>query len=602
MKLKDRTSFPENELWDLSALYQDREDFLRAIDKAMEDIYLFRRNYFDGLSELEDFEEAFLVLEQIYIQMSHIENYSFMPQTTDYGNEEFAQIAQTGTDFMTKARVLLSFFDDALLHAEDSILDQLEKNHHLSSYIRQAKIKKAHYLGAEREQLLTQLADTFSAPQDIYTKMRAGDFKMEDFEVDGKVYSNSFVSYENFYQNHENHLVRQKAFRSFSNGLRQHQHAAAASYLAQVKLEKEIAHLRGYDSVFDYLLAEQEVDRSMFDRQIDLIMSDFAPIAQNYLKHVAKINKLDKMTFADWKLDLDNRLNPEVSIDQAYELVMKSLKPLGEVYTKEVKNYQTERWVDFAANQGKDSGGYATDPYRVHPYVLMSWTGRLSDVYTLIHEIGHSGQFIFSDNHQSYFNTHMSTYYVEAPSTLNELLLSDYLEKAFDNPRQKRFALAHRLTDTYFHNFITHLLEAAFQRRVYTLIEEGKTFGAETLNRIMKDVLEKFWGDAIEIDDDAALTWMRQSHYYMGLYSYTYSAGLVISTVGYLNIKKDKDGAKRWLEFLKSGGSLPPLETAQIIGADISTEEPLHQTIAFLDQTVQQIMAYSEELQYDNTL
>lgn len=602
MKLKDRTSFPENELWDLSALYQDREDFLRAIDKAMEDIYLFRRNYFDGLSELEDFEEAFLVLEQIYIQMSHIENYSFMPQTTDYGNEEFAQIAQTGTDFMTKARVLLSFFDDALLHAKDSILDQLEKNHHLSSYIRQAKIKKAHYLGAEREQLLTQLADTFSAPQDIYTKMRAGDFKMEDFEVDGKVYSNSFVSYENFYQNHENHLVRQKAFRSFSNGLRQHQHAAAASYLAQVKLEKEIAHLRGYDSVFDYLLAEQEVDRSMFDRQIDLIMSDFAPIAQNYLKHVAKINKLDKMTFADWKLDLDNRLNPEVTIDQAYELVMKSLEPLGEVYTKEVKNYQTERWVDFAANQGKDSGGYATDPYRVHPYVLMSWTGRLSDVYTLIHEIGHSGQFIFSDNHQSYFNTHMSTYYVEAPSTLNELLLSDYLEKAFDNPRQKRFALAHRLTDTYFHNFITHLLEAAFQRRVYTLIEEGKTFGAETLNRIMKDVLEKFWGDAIEIDDDAALTWMRQSHYYMGLYSYTYSAGLVISTVGYLNIKKDKDGAKRWLEFLKSGGSLPPLETAQIIGADISTEEPLRQTIAFLDQTVQQIMAYSEELQDDNTL
>lgn len=602
MKLKDRTSFPENELWDLSALYQDREDFLRAIDKAMEDIYLFRRNYFDGLSELEDFEEAFLVLEQIYIQMSHIENYSFMPQTTDYGNEEFAQIAQTGTDFMTKARVLLSFFDDALLRAKDSILDQLEKNHHLSSYIRQAKIKKAHYLGAKREQLLTQLADTFSAPQDIYTKMRAGDFKMEDFEVDGKIFSNSFVSYENFYQNHENHLVRQKAFRSFSNGLRQHQHAAAASYLAQVKLEKEIAHLRGYDSVFDYLLAEQEVDRSMFDRQIDLIMSDFAPIAQNYLKHVAKINKLDKMTFADWKLDLDNRLNPEVTIDQAYELVMKSLEPLGEVYTKEVKNYQTERWVDFAANQGKDSGGYATDPYRVHPYVLMSWTGRLSDVYTLIHEIGHSGQFIFSDNHQSYFNTHMSTYYVEAPSTLNELLLSDYLEKAFDNPRQKRFALAHRLTDTYFHNFITHLLEAAFQRRVYTLIEEGKTFGAETLNRIMKDVLEEFWGDAIEIDDDAALTWMRQSHYYMGLYSYTYSAGLVISTVGYLNIKKDKDGAKRWLEFLKSGGSLPPLETAQIIGADISTDAPLRQTIAFLDQTVQQIIAYSEELQYDNTL
>ena len=153
--------------------------------------------------------------------------------------------------------------------------------------------------------------------------------------------------------------------------------------------------------------------------------------------------------------------------------------------------------------------GETDNPYRIHPYDLMSWTGRLSDVYTLIHEIGHSGQFIFSDNHQSYFNAHMSTYYVEAPSTFNELLLSDYLEQQSDDPRQKRFTLAHRLTDTYFHNFITHLLEVAFQRKVYTLIEEGETFGASRLNSIMQEVLTDFWGDAIEIDDDAALTWMR---------------------------------------------------------------------------------------------
>jgi len=193
----------------------------------------------------------------------------------------------------------------------------------------------------------------------------------------------------------------------------------------------------------------------------------------------------------------------------------------------------------------------------------------------------------------------MSTYYVEAPSTFNELLLSDYLEKQFDNPRQKRFALAHRLTDTYFHNFITHLLEAAFQRRVYSLIEEGKTFGAEQLNSIMKDVLNQFWGDAVEIDDDAALTWMRQSHYYMGLYSYTYSAGMVISTTGYLNLKNNPNGDKDWLNFLKSGGSRTPLDTAKLIGANISTAQPLRDTIQFLSDTVDQIIAYTEELNHD---
>ena len=596
MEQKHRSEFPENELWDLTALYQDQEDFLRAIEKAREDIQKFVRDYQGKLSTFEDFERAFAELEQIYIQISHIGNYGFMPQTTDFGDESFAQIAQAAMEFETEANVALSFFDDALVGADEAVLEKLGQEPHLTSAIRQAKIKKAHYLGADVEKALTNLGEVFYSPQDIYTKMRAGDFAMADFEVDGKVYKNSFVTYENFYQNHENAEIREKAFRSFSEGLRQHQKTAAAAYLAQVKSEKLLADMKGYDSVFDYLLAEQEVDRSMFDRQIDLIMNEFAPVAQKYLMHVAKVNGLEKMTFADWKLDLDSELNPEVSIDDAYDLVMKSVEPLGQEYCQEVARYKEERWVDFAANAGKDSGGYAADPYRVHPYVLMSWTGRMSDVYTLIHEIGHSGQFIFSDNHQSYFNAHMSTYYVEAPSTFNELLLSDYLERQFDNPRQKRFALAHRLTDTYFHNFITHLLEAAFQRKVYTLIEEGGTFGASKLNAIMKEVLTDFWGDAVEIDDDATLTWMRQAHYYMGLYSYTYSAGLVISTAGYLHLKNDENGARDWLELLKSGGSKTPLESAMIIGADISTDKPLRDTIQFLSDTVDQIIAYSEEL------
>ncbi|MEW4355097.1 oligoendopeptidase F [Streptococcus pneumoniae] len=597
LEQKSRDQFPEQELWDLTALYQDQEDFLRAIEKAKEDIQTFCLNYTGRLTTFTDFEAAYTEIEQIYIQMSHIGNYAFMPQTTDFGNESFAQIAQAGADFETWARVELSFFDAAVLEADETILDQLLELPHLTSEIRLAKIRKKHYLGAEVEKSLTNLREVFGSPYDIYAKMRAGDYAMEDFEIDGKVYKNSFITYENYYQNHEDATVREKSFRSFSKGLRKHQNAAAASYLAQVKSEKLLADMRGYDSVFDYLLAEQEVDRAMFDRQIDLIMTEFAPVAQKYLKHVAKVNGLEKMTFADWKLDIDNELNPEVTIADAYDLVMKSVAPLGEEYCREVARYQEERWVDFAANSGKDSGGYATDPYRVHPYVLMSWTGRMSDVYTLIHEIGHSGQFIFSDNHQSYFNTHMSTYYVEAPSTFNELLLSDYLEHQFDNPHQKRFALAHRLTDTYFHNFITHLLEAAFQRQVYTLIENGETFGANKLNSIMKEVLTQFWGDAVEIDDDAALTWMRQSHYYMGLYSYTYSAGLVLSTAGYLHLKHSETGAADWLELLKSGGSRTPLETAKLIGADISTDKPLRDTIQFLSDTVDQIITYSAELE-----
>lgn len=599
MKQQARSAYPENQLWDLTALFASPEAFEAKIAETLTAIADFADRYEGKLSTAADFTEALMAYEQLNIAISHIAAYGFMPQTTDYGNEDFAQLAAAAGNFMTKASVGLAFFDAALTGADLAVLDELEQNPHFSSAIRQAKLQKKYALSPDVEKALTNLREVFTSPEDIYSKMRAGDYAMESFEVDGKTYENGFVLYENFYQNHEDAGVREASFRSFSAGLRKHQNAAAAAYLAKVKSEKLLADMRGYATVYDYLLAGQEVDRTMFDRQIDLIMNEFGPVAQKYLKHVAKVNGLEKMTFADWKLDIDNELNPEVSIADAYDLTMQACAPLGEEYLAAVRPFNHERWVDYAPNTGKESGGYANDPYRIHPYILMSWTGRMSDVYTLVHEIGHAGQFIFSDQNQSYFNAHMSTYFVEAPSTLNELLLSDLLENQFDNPRQKRFALAHRLTDTYFHNFITHLLEAAFQRQVYDLIEEGKTFGAETLNAIMKDVLTQFWGDAVEIDDDAALTWMRQSHYYAGLYSYTYSAGLVISTAGYLNIKNNPAGAEQWMDLLKSGGSKTPLDSALIIGADISTDKPLRDTITFLDDTVEQIIAYSAQLGQD---
>ena len=153
------------------------------------------------------------------------------------------------------------------------------------------------------------------------------------------------------------------------------------------------------------------------------------------------------------------------------------------------------------------------------------------------------------------------------------------------------------LTNTYYHNFVTHLLEAAFQREVYKLIDNGEGFDGDRLCEIKKAVLKKFWGDAVEIDDDAALTWMRQSHYYMGLYPYTYSASLTISTQAYLKIKEQGQPAiDAWLKFLKFDNCPAPIEAAKIAGVDITTDEPLKNTIKFLDETVDRIAELTKEL------
>ncbi|KGH69861.1 oligoendopeptidase F [Oenococcus oeni S25] len=597
-ELKARSEFEERYKWDLSPLFADENAFLRAISDSLDQIKAFQKNFDGHLHSLEDFQRALKVYEQLGIEIDQIANYGFMPQTSDFSDEKFGEIAHAAQDFVTKSDVALSFWKDALINADDQILKEINKNPNYAELVRKTRLDKKSYLGNTVEKTIANLQSALNTPYDVYTKLRAGDYHMQDFQVDGKIYKNSFVAYENFYQNDENAEIREKSFRSFSTGLRENQNAAAAAYLNQVTNEKVLATMHGYDSVFDYLLAPQEVDRTMFDRQIDLIMNDFAPVAQKYLKHVAKVNGLSKMTFADWKLDLDSELNPEASIEDGYSYVMKATAKLGDEYTKTIEPFLKDRWVDFPANTGKDSGGYTKFPYRVHPFILMSWTGRLSDVYTLIHEIGHAGQGALSAKNQSYYNYEPSTYYVEAPSTFNELLLSDYLENRSDDPRTKRFALSHRLSDTYFHNFITHLTEAAFQREVYTIIDQGASFNAEKLNQIMKKVLSSFWGDAVEIDDDAALTWMRQAHYYMGLYSYTYSAGLTISTQGFINLKNNpENGRKSWLDFLKLGGSKAPIAAAKTAGVDVTSDQPLKNTIQFLSDTVDKIIAYTKQIE-----
>ena len=204
----------------------------------------------------------------------------------------------------------------------------------------------------------------------------------------------------------------------------------------------------------------------------------------------------------------------------------------------------------------------------------------MSDVFTAVHELGHAGHFKAANSNQSILDTDVSSYFVEAPSTINELLLAHHLLKKSDDKRFKGWVLDNIINNTYYHNFVTHLLEAAYQREVYRLIDKGESVQAETLNSIYKSVLEKFWGDDVVLTEGCEHTWMRQPHYYMGLYSYTYSAGLTVATEVVKRIESEGENAvEDWKKVLKAGGTLSPLKLAQLGGVDISTSKPLVSTI-----------------------
>lgn len=188
-------------------------------------------------------------------------------------------------------------------------------------------------------------------------------------------------------------------------------------------------------------------------------------------------------------------------------------------------------------------------------------------------------------------------YFVEAPSTTNELLVEFYLKnKAGDDLRMKRWISSQMVAKTYYHNFVTHLLEAYFQREVYRLVDAGKSLDADTLNHLFKETLAKFWGPEVVLTEGAELTWMRQPHYYMGLYSYTYSAGLTIGTQVAKMIQKDSSVANTWVEVLKMGGTKSAEELAKAAGVDVSTDAPLKDTIATIGGLIDEIVDITKQL------
>ena len=550
----------------------------------------FKKKYENNLKDERTILEAMKGFEEIQILVDHTINYVSLTQSVDMTDDESNR--RSGKFDMIISEVFgdLSFFESELSTLDVSLLEKCrDGNPYFKSYFEDLILEKPHILSKEVEETLSKLNLVLEAPLTGYDNTKLVDMSFEDFEIDGKNYEMSFVKFENEYQLEPNTKVRRKAYENFAQTLDKYKHTVATYYNTQVQKEKIISKMRGYDSIFDYLLFKQKVTREMYDRQIDLIMKHLAPVMRKYAQLIKKEHNLDKVTFADLKLPLYSDYAPTITIDEAKKYVLGALAKLGDEYLSIAEKYDEERWVDFAQNIGKSTGGFCASPYKKQPFILLSWSGLLSEVFTLVHEIGHGVHFRLSQQQNSTFSQEPSLYLVEAPSTLNEMLLTGYLIEESKDEKFKKWALSCMIENTYYHNFVTHLLEADYQRKVYKLVDSGESVNAYILCDLMEETYRDFFGEDIDLTG-AKYTWMRQPHYYDGLYSYTYSAGLVVSTVVSQNILSGKqEYAKNWIEFLKSGGEKNPVELCKVAGVDITTDSALMETIEFISKTVDEI-------------
>ena len=598
-ELLSRKDVKKELTWDLTLIYKDEAalmadaDRLEKLTGEIESLYKGKLGSAETVNKcLDEYREAVGII-------TLIGNYCELATSVDYYDTHNMELAGKMNRKLSECMSRLSFIDSELAVQDNAVIEEAVNSSEAdANYLKDVLRGKPYLLNPETERVLTALSQTTGAPYEIYNTVKLADMKFPDFEVDGRKYPLGYSLFEDDYEYDERTDVRRTAFEAFSSKLCEYENVTAAAYNAAAQYEKTMADLRGFDNVFASLLFGQKVDESMYNRQIDLIMEKLAPHMRKYAKLIGRVHGLDKVTYADLKLPVDTEYSPKLTIEESKDYVTKGLSILGDDYVKMVETAYKERWFDFAQNKGKSTGGFCASPYGKNSFILLSWNGRMSDVFTIAHELGHAGHFKACNSAQSIFDTNVSTYFVESPSTMNELLLGHYLLKTSDDKRFRRWVLANMVGNTYYHNFVTHLLEAAYQREVYRKVQAGESVQAETLSGIMKNVLEKFWGDAVELTDGAELTWMRQPHYYMGLYSYTYSAGLTIATQVCKRIEKEGQPAvDDWKKVLAAGSTKTPVELAAMAGIDISTDEPLLDTIETIGAMIDEICLLTDELE-----
>jgi len=591
-QLPKRHELDVKHTWDMTNLFKKEELYQEAFDLVEKDIDLFCVKFENKLNSKELINEALTTFQDIRARLSRIGAYASLQASTDSISEENQMRQGKAMIRFQSISKKMTFLMNELKQTEDELLLEASKmdidNHF---FLKEIIEDKKYALIPEVEKALVALSPVLNIPYMNYSRFKLADMKFDDFVVEGVTYPNSFTLFENEYEHEENTQVRRKAYETFYQKLAEYQHGLASNYQAHLQKEKIISELRGYPSVFDYLLYDQKVTKDFMDRQIDVIMEKLAPAMRRYAQLLKKVHGLDKMTYADLKIAVDPKFEPTVTIEESKTLLMEGLSILGSEYNQIARRAFDERWIDFPQNQGKSTGGFCSSPYGASSYILINWNGHMDEVMVLAHEIGHAGHFQYANSNQSILNTRPSMYFIEAPSTTNELIMANHLIKKAKSKREETWLKSVMISRTYYHNFITHLLEAAFQREVYYKVDSKQPLSAHILKNIKLDVLRKFWGDAVEIPDWAGLTWMRQPHYFMGLYPYTYSAGLTLGTKVSKMIENKTIEPEDWINVLKAGGTKTPLELAKMVGVDLSTDQMLNEVIEEISTIIDDIIA-----------
>jgi oligoendopeptidase F len=582
------------ETWSLEDLFPSEaawEAELSAVEAAIPSVTQYRGRLGEGAQVLLACLDA---QEALMVRLMRVGTYASLRLSEDGTSPANQSLQARAGALGAKVGAAIAFIRPEVLALPEGAVERcldlepgLAPHRH---YLEEWQEYRPHTLSAETESALASLSEVLHAPYTVYIRSRSSDMQFDPVQDgQGRQVPNSFNLYESGYEGHADTVLRRNAFAGFIGTLKKYQNTLAATFATEVKRNVVLAKLRGYESAEQMLIKPHRIPFLVYENVLDIIQQELAPHFRRYMRLRKRVVGLDTLYYCDLKAPLDPAYNPKVTWEESSETILQALSILGGEYNRIMRNCVKERWTDRADNIGKSGGAFCSSPYGVHPYILITWQDTVRNMFTMAHELGHAGHFGLAMNYQRYVGTRPSMFFVEAPSTCNEMILADYILGRTQEKRMRR-AVIEGMLGTFHHNYVTHLLEAELQRRVYRMAEKGTPVTAPLLSQTKGEILARFWGDVLEIDDGARLTWIRQPHYYMGLYPYTYAAGLTCSVAVAERIREEGQPAvERWLQALKAGGTLKPMELMALAGVDMMDPNTIRRAVAYVGSLIDEL-------------
>ncbi|MBO7349748.1 MAG: oligoendopeptidase F, partial [Spirochaetales bacterium] len=567
-----RSQVAESDKWDLSSLYPCDEAWetdLGRLKKKIDEAGKFKGTMAKSpvalLSAMKWLSDSMMLAEQVYVYAS----LKYEAQSDDPENQRMiGTISQVYTDLIAA----VSYMDPEILEIKN--LEKIIEDKDFDDcrvYLKKILRQKNHTLSPSEEEILAKQSELQGTPSKAFEMLTNVD--MNFGSVDGMPLSQS--TWVSFMLKPDRDL-RRRAYEQFYETYRSHEQTLATLYAASVKQDIFNARVRGFDTALDAALYRDDVPKSVYTGLIEAVHKAL-PLLHRYYALRKRILGLSELRHYDVYVPLVGSIKTHKTYEQATEIVKQALKPLGEDYVKTLyKGITTDRWVDRYENKGKRSGAFSSGGFIGAPYILLNYKEDvLGDVFTLAHEGGHSMHSYYSKRNNPFLCYDYTIFEAEVASTFNEQLVAKYLTDNAESDEMKTYIIAKQIDDMIATLF-RQTMFAEFELLCHTQQEQGQILTASTLRKTYRDLLEAYFGPEMVLEENSDLEGLRIPHFYNAYYVYKYATG--ISAAIALSQRVLNGGwweLDDYLGFLKSGGSMFPIQSLKGAGVDMSTQAPV---------------------------